>query len=64
MPGKPLSPIPEPFGAGNLTQFKVFLGPRGALMRGSHGELLFLHWEERGWVKLHPSGRKLECIPQ
>ena len=52
LPGKPLSPIPEPIGAGDLTQSKVFSGPRGALMRGSHWELLFLHWEERGWVKL------------
>ena len=33
-------------------------------MRGSHWELLFLHWEQRGWVKLQRSGRKLECIPQ
>ena len=33
-------------------------------MRGSHWELLFLHWEESGWVKLQRSGRKLECIPQ
>ena len=47
-----------------MTQAKVFTGPRGALMQGSHWELCFLHWEERGWVKLHHSGRKLECIPQ
>ena len=40
-----------------------FTGPRGALMRGSHCELCFLHEEERGWVKLQCSGRKLECIP-
>ena len=33
-------------------------------MRNSHWELLFLHWEERGWVKLQRSGRKLERIPQ
>ena len=33
-------------------------------MRGSHWELCFLHWEEKGWVKLQRSGRKLECIPQ
>ena len=33
-------------------------------MRGSHWELCFLHWEERGWVKVHRSGRKLESIPQ
>ena len=32
-------------------------------MWSSHWELLFLHWEERGWVKLQRSGRKLECIP-
>ena len=64
LPGKPLSPIPEPIGAGDLTQAKNFTGPRGALMRGSHWELCFLHCEERGWVKLQRSGRKLECIPQ
>ena len=64
LPGRPLSPIPEPIGAGDLTKGKVFTGPRGTLMRGSHGELCFLHWEERGWVKLQRSGRKLECIPQ
>ena len=52
LPGKPLSPIPKPIGAGDLTQSKVFSGLRGAFMRGSHWELLFLHWEERGWVKL------------
>ena len=63
-PGKPLSPIPEPIGAGDVTQAKVFTGPRDALMRGSHWELCFLHWEEKGWVKLQRSGRKLECIPQ
>ena len=33
------------------------------LMRSSHWELLFLHWEERGCVKLQRTGRKLECIP-
>ena len=33
-------------------------------MRSSHWELLFLHWAERGWVKLQRTGRKLECIPQ
>ena len=33
-------------------------------MRTSHWELLFLHWKERGGVKLQRSGRKLECIPQ
>ena len=64
LPGKPLSPIPEPVGAGDLTQAKVFTGPRGALMRGLHWELCFPNWEERGWVKLQRSGRKLECIPQ
>ena len=64
VPEKPLSPIPEQIGARELTQSKVFTGPRAALMRGSHWELLFLHWEERGWVKLQRSGRKLECIPQ
>ena len=63
LPGKPLSPIPEPIGAGDLTQSKVFSGPRGAMMRGSHWELSFLHSEERGRVKLQRSGRKLECIP-
>ena len=26
-------------------------------------ELLFLHWEKRGWVRLQRTGRKLECIP-
>ena len=55
---------PAPIGAGDLTQAKFFTGPRGALMRGSHWELCFLHWEERGWVKQRRSGRKLECIPQ
>ena len=64
LPGKPVSPIPEPILAGDLTRSKVFLGPPGALMRGSHWELLFLQWEERGWVKLQRSGRRLECIPQ
>ena len=39
------------------------MDPRGASMRGSHWELCFLHWGERGWVKLQRSGRKLECIP-
>ena len=57
LPGKPLSPIPEPIGAGDWTHAKVFLGPRGALMRSSHWELLFLHWEEKGWPKLQRSGR-------
>ena len=33
-------------------------------MRSCHWELLFLQWEERGWVKLQRFGRKLECIPQ
>ena len=33
-------------------------------MRSSHWELVFLHGEERGWVKLQRSGRVLECIPQ
>ena len=33
-------------------------------MRSSHWELLFLHWKERGWVKLQRTGRKLECIPR
>ena len=37
MPGKPLSPIPEPIGAGDLTQAKVFTGPRGALMQDPIG---------------------------
>ena len=32
-------------------------------MRSSHWELLSLHWEERGWVKLQRTRRKLECIP-
>ena len=41
--GKPLSPIPEPIGAGDLMQGKVFSGPEGRLMRSSHWELLFLH---------------------
>ena len=58
------APIPHPrtnwgwgFHAGQNSY-----GP--ALMRGSHSELCFLHWEERGWVKLQRSGRKSECIPQ
>ena len=50
--GKPLSPVPEPIGAGDLMQAKDFSAPWGRLMRSSHWELLFLHWEERGWVKL------------
>ena len=62
--GKPVSPIPDSIGAGDLPQAKVFSGPVGRLMRSSHWELLFLHWEKRGWVKLQRSGRKLECIPQ
>ena len=63
VPGKPPSPIPEPMGAGDLTQSKDFTGSWGPLMLGSHWELLFLRWEERGRVKLWRSGRKLECIP-
>ena len=47
-----------------MTHANVFKGPRGALMRGSYWELCFHHCEERGWVKLQPSGRKLECTPQ
>ena len=62
--GKPLSPVPEPIEAGDLTQAKVFSAPGGRLMRKSHWELLFLHWEERGWAKLQRTRRKLECIPQ
>ena len=62
--GNPLAPVPEPMGATDLTQAKVFSAPGGRLMRSSHGELLFLHWEERRWVKLQRTGRKLECIPQ
>ena len=30
----------------------------------SHWELLLLHWEKRGWVKLQRTGSKLECIAQ
>ena len=63
MPQKPLSPVPEPIGAGDLTQAKVFYAPGGRLMRSSYWEMLFLHLEERGWVKLQRTGRKLECIP-
>ena len=59
-----MSPVPEPIGAPDLMQANAFAGPRGALLRGSHRELCFLHWEEKGWVKLQCSGRKLECIPQ
>ena len=59
-----MSPVPEPIGAGDLTQAKVFSVPGGRLMRSPHWVLLFLHWEERGWVKLQRTGRKLECIPQ
>ena len=62
--GKAPAPFPEPIGARDLTQAKVFSGPGGRFMRSSHWELLFLHWEERGWVKLQRSGRKLESIPQ
>ena len=43
---------------GDLTQAKVFASPRGALMRASHWELSFLHWEEKGGVKLQRSGPK------
>ena len=64
MPGKPPSRIPEPMGAGDLTQSKDFTGSWGPLMLASHWELLFLRWEERGRVKLWRSERKLECIPQ
>ena len=63
LPGNPLSPIPKPIGAGNLTQSKVFTGPRGALMRGSHWEMLYLHWEERGWVKLERPGASWSASP-
>ena len=41
--GKPMSPIPEPTGAGDLTHAKVFSGQGGRLMRSSNWELLFLH---------------------
>ena len=64
LPGKPLSPIHEPIGARDWTQAKVVTGPWGALMPGSHWDLCFLHWEERGWVKQQRSLRKLECIPK
>ena len=63
LPDKPLSPIPEPIGAQELTHSKFLTGLWGALMRGSQWELLFLHWEESGLVKLQRSGRKLEYIP-
>ena len=62
--GKPLSPVPEPIGAGDVTQAKFFSAPGGRLMRSSHWELFFLQWEERGWVKLERTGRKFQCIPQ
>ena len=61
---EPLSPIPEPMGAGDLIQAKVFTGPRGALMRGSDWELCLIHWEEKRWVHMKRSGPKWECIPQ
>ena len=60
----PVSPVPESIGAGDVTQANVFSGLRGRLMQSYYWELLFLHWEERGWVKLQRTGRKLECIPQ
>ena len=63
-PGKPLSRSPEPIGAGDLTQSKVFFGAAGGLEAGSLWEPLFLRCEERGWVKLQRSGGKLQCIPQ
>ena len=46
-PGNPVSRIPEPIGAGHLTQSKVFTGACGALVRGSDWELCFLNWEEK-----------------
>ena len=59
------TPVPHPrtksfrgFDAG-----ESFYGPAGGLDAGSDWELCFLHWEEKGWVKLQRSGRKLECIP-
>ena len=61
--GKSSSLIPEAIGAGDLKEGKVFMGPRGALMCDSHWELCFLRWMEKGWVKLHRSGRKSVCIP-
>ena len=57
LPGKPLSPILEPIGAGDLKRATAFTGPRGASMRGSHWELCFLQWEEKGWVQLQRSAR-------
>ena len=53
-----MSPILEPIGAGHLKQAKVFMGLRGASMRGFHLEVCFLDWDEKGWVKLQRSGRK------
>ena len=58
LPGKLVSPFPEPIGSRHLTQAKVFMGLRGASMRGSHLELCFLYWDQKGWVKLQRSGRK------
>ena len=45
------TPVPETIGAKDLTQAKVFTGPRGALVRGSHGELCFLHPAVQLWVE-------------
>ena len=40
-----------------------FHGPARCRSHGFAWELRFLHWEEKGWVMLHCSRRKLECIP-
>ena len=64
LPGKPLSPIPEPIGSNDLAQAEAFTGPHGTFMRGSHCKLCFHHCEEKRWVRLQRLGRKLEGIPQ
>ena len=60
------APVPHPRASWGWTldAGQSFFGAGGGhLMWSSHWELLFLHWEEREWVKLQRTGRKLECIP-
>ena len=61
--GKARVPRPGTNWGGGFDTGQSFSAPGGRLMQSSHWELLFLHWEERRWVKLVRTGRKLECIP-
>ena len=43
---------------------QIFFGAAGGTRCGAPIGSCCSHLEERGWVKLQRSGRKLECIPQ